>query len=387
MIISYNSSMKEDKKRNIAVIMLVIIIIGALSTLLLLQTDEEGKSILDQILDNFFKEEDVIEYGDYVEVHYIGRLASNDSIFDSSYSDPENKTGGQPLKFFVTLNSSETPSSKYSEYSNLVNGDFVKGFIENLVGLKKGDNITTDDIPPQNAYGVKPVAGDIINLTDFGGGIVKIVKIKENAKTPPEWIQYGLDPNQTMTIYTLRDESHYIGEAVELNYPSWENSSIVTKINETLIWMRINPPYEIGETFGWIDIKTEEPTTYPENSTSIISINDTAIVINHAPSTNDTIQVQEGFSIVTYTVENLTDDRIIAYLDQSGNKTYREFNRTTIIQRNETQEIIVDVPDLSLEQIFPYIRELDSDFELSLSELADETVYFDIKIVNIYKAS
>ena len=97
-------------------------------------------------------------------------------------------------------------------------------------------------------------------------GINDIYKYyKENAKTPPEWVQYGLDPNQTMTIYTLRDESHYIGEAVELNYPSWENSSIVTEINETMIWMRITPPYEIGETFGWIDIKTVEPTTYPEN--------------------------------------------------------------------------------------------------------------------------
>lgn len=379
--------MKEDKKRNLALAIIIIVIAGALATVLLLQTDEQGKSILNEILDNFFKEEDVIEYGDYADIHYIGRYSNNDTIFDSSYENPDNKSGGEPLNFFVTLNSSETPDALHSDYSNSINGDFVKGFIENLIGLKKGENITTDGISPENAYGIRPSEGDIINLTEFGGGIVKIVKIKENAKTPPEWVQFGLDPNQTMTIYTLRDESHYIGEYVELNYPSWENSSVVTKINETLIWMRINPPYDIGEKFEWIDIKGAEPITYPDNSTSITSINDTTIVLNHAPSVNESIQVQEGFSIVSYTIENLTNDKIIGYIEESGNKTYKEFNRTTIIERNQTQEIIVDVPDLSLEQIFPYVRELDPNFTLSLSPLADKNVYFEIEIIDIYKAS
>jgi hypothetical protein len=387
MTISYNTAMNEDKKRILAIAIIVLIIVGALSTLLLLQTNSQGKSILDEILDNFFKEEDEIEYGDYADIHYIGRFVENDSIFDTSYDDLENRSGGEPLKFFVTLNSSESPSSTYSDYSNSINGEFIKGFIQNLIGLKKGDNVTTNSISPENAYGISPKEGDVINLSDFGGGIVKIVKIKENAKTPPEWVQFGLDPNQTMTIYTLRDESHYIGEAIELNYPSWENSSIVTAINETLIWMKINPPYEIGETFGWIDIKGLEPVTYPENSTSITSINETTIVLNHAPSINDTIQVQEGFSIVSYTVENLTDEKINASMEQSGNKTYKEFNRTTIIERNQTQEIIVDIPDLSLEQIFPYIRELDPDFVLSLSPYADKSVYFEIEVIDIYKAS
>ncbi len=379
--------MDEDKKRNLALVIIVIVVASALATVLLLQTDAQGKSILDEILDNFFKEEDVIEYGDYADIHYIGRYANNNTIFDTSYDDADNKSGGEPLNFFVTLNSSESPDALYSDYSNSINGEFIKGFIENLIGLKEGENFTTDDIPPEKAYGIKPSEGDIINLSDFGGGVVKIVRINENAKTPPEWVQFGLDPNQTMTIYTLRDESHYIGEYVELNYPSWENSSIVTKINETLIWMRINPPYEIGEKFGWIDIKGIEPITYPENSTSITNINDTTIVLNHSPSVNESIQVQEGFSIVSYTVENLTDNKIIAYIEESGNKSYKEFNRTTIIERNQTQEIIVDVPDLSLEQIFPYVRELDPDFILSLSPLADETVYFEIEIIDIYKAS
>lgn len=379
--------MKEERKRNFAAAILVIIIVVALSFILLLQTDTEGKTVLDKILKNLFKEEDIIEFGDYADVHYIGRYSSNDMVFDSSYNDVDNKSGGKPLQIFVTLNSSEIPSSLYSNYSNKINGNYIEGFINNLIGLKKGDNSTTDNIPPEKAYGVTPVVGDVINLSEFGGGVVKIVDIKENQSPPLEWIQYGLDPNQTITIYTLRDESHYVGEIIEMNYPSWENSSVVTMINDTTMWMHITPPYEVGDTFGWIDIKSDEPTTYPENSSTIESINETTIILKHTPSINDTLQIQEGYSIVEYIVENLTSEKIIAYMNQSGNKTYKELNRTSIIQRNESQEIIIDIPDLSLEQIFPYIRDLDPSFTLSLHELADETIYFEINIIDIYKSS
>ena len=84
-MISFNTSMKEAKKRNLALALLVIIIVAALSVLLLLQTDADGKSLFDKIVENIIVEEKSIELGDLAEINYIGRYASNNTVFDSSY--------------------------------------------------------------------------------------------------------------------------------------------------------------------------------------------------------------------------------------------------------------------------------------------------------------
>ena len=77
--------MKEVTKRNIAVGLLVIIILSAISVMVASSPSEDGKSLLDEIIENLFKEEKSIELGDLADVHYIGRYASNNTIFDSSY--------------------------------------------------------------------------------------------------------------------------------------------------------------------------------------------------------------------------------------------------------------------------------------------------------------
>ena len=48
------------------------------------------------------------------------------------------------------------------------------------------------------------------------------------------------------TLYIVRDESHYVGEIVDTyfdvqNLPLWENATVVTKINETLLWKYTTP--------------------------------------------------------------------------------------------------------------------------------------------------
>jgi hypothetical protein len=195
------------------------------------------------------------------------------------------------------------------------------------------------------------------------------------------------------TLYVLRESWHYIGEFVDTAYPSWENSSVVTKINETLIWMHITPTTAVGENFTWIDadIDTGTQTTYPENTSSITNITNDAIVVTHTPSVNDTIDIVTVFGSASYTVENVTDDKINAsyVIDDGGNKSYLEFDRTTTIQRNETQNI-TDPPypgELLEEQLFPYLRSLYPDFNLSCHEYAGKTLYFEVEIVKLYKTS
>ena len=143
------------QKEKLAAIALVIIIVGALSAYIFITYVEE-------ILENLSggKKKEIIEIGDCVDVNYIGRLASNNSIFDSSYVDVDNKTEGFPLNIFVSLNIESIPPEGYETYSS----SLIEGFMEGLIGLKEGESTTIGPIPPEKAYGVKPQVGDVITI-------------------------------------------------------------------------------------------------------------------------------------------------------------------------------------------------------------------------------
>lgn len=379
------------QKEKIATVALVIIIVGALSVYLI-------NVYYPEVFENIFDGEKpiyTIETGDLADVHYIGRFAANDTIFDSSYVDPENKSGGSPAQVFLTLNTSELPPEDYSTYSNIIGEDFVEGFIEGLLGLQTNQVATMDPIPPEKAYGVSPQLGDVLNLSSLGAGDVEliVVEITENAPMPPEFIDY-LGPGDT-TIYVLRDQSHYVGEEITpdniTTFGVWDNSTVVTKINETLIWMYTTPPQDKYDNLNWveIDIENQYQLTFPENSSAITSINDTTIVVTHTPEINETIELL-AFGVSEYIVESLTEDKIVTYLkedNQTENKTYLEFNRTKIIERNQTQNITFPFPSEYLELILSYLRGVDTSIKLSTGPRADQTVYFEVHIVEVYRPS
>ena len=206
------------QKEKIAAISLVIIVIAVSLVFFTI-------SFYPDLIENLIEGDKSIQYGDYADIHYIGRYASNDTIFASSYDFTENKTGGTPIRVFVTLNTSAVPDTNYSSYSNLIDQIYVVGFLEGLPGSKEGDSKTIGPIPPEKAYGFSPKEGNELDLTEFGGVVYQIVKIKRNTTPLPEWIDLGFDPNQTISIYTLRDKSHYLGEPIDL-YPAWENAII-----------------------------------------------------------------------------------------------------------------------------------------------------------------
>jgi len=64
------------------------------------------------------------------------------------------------------------------------------------------------------------------------------------------------------------------------------------------------------------------------------------------------------------------------------------FNRTVPLERNDTLDITSPTPAEILEnQLFAFIRIIDDDFTLSLSSYADETVYFEIDVIDVYNGS
>ncbi len=395
----YNTVMQNEK---IAIIALGLIIFGALSVFLVATYSEE-------ILNSLFPEEKTIEFGDCADVNYIGKF-ENGTVFDSSYAFPDNKTDGTPLKIFVTMNKSEAPPTEYAQYSSGI----IDGFMEGLVGLKEGETATIGPIPPEKAYGVTPKVGDVIDLSSIpeAGDIgFRILDVQENVPLPPEYEEfipsYGF--KEITTIYVLRDESHFVGKIINKYFkdsaspptPLWVNATVVTKINETLLWLYTTPDEEKYENFTWMYSNLEEITNvdemyqifYPEETTSITSINDTAFNITHNPAINDSIMYYDNANSygLDYKVDELTEDKIITYVNDGSsveNRTIREFDRVQTIQRNNTQKIVVSYPAEYLElALLSYLRSFDSSIIYSTAELADQILYFEVEIVTVYKTS
>lgn len=375
------------QNEKIAIIALAIIIIGALSIFLAATYSED-------ILDNLFPEEKTIEIGDCADVNYVGTLV-NGNVFDSSYAFPDNKTNGNPLKIFVTMNLSETPPTDFSGYS----AGLIEGFMEGLIGLKEGETATIGPIPPEKAYGVTPKVGDVIDLSALGEGDVslKVLKINENLPIPSDFI--GLLGEGITTIYVVRDESHYIGETIDTYVDNekiahWENATVVTKINETLLWRYTTPLEDKYENLTWVDANFVESyqITYPTYASTITSINETTFIVTITPEINETISFFDAENPygLYYIIESVTDDKIITYLDDGAsveNRTRREFDRSLTVQRNETFDITYSFPSGYLEMLLEYLRSEDSSIIYSTAELADKTLYFEVEIVEVYKTS
>jgi len=374
---SFDSVMKTEK---LAVIALVIIIAVALSAYLIVTYGDE-------IFDNLTGSTETIEIGDCADVHYTGSF-ENGTVFDTSYEDVANQSGiydstrpYAPLKTFISFNLSELPPEGYDTYYQ-----GIEGFMEGLIGLKEGETKTLGPIPPEKAYGVYPKIGDEIVIVDptTGDELTTIVftDIQENASMPIQYIgEYG---NVNTTLFHLRYDTYSLGEEITL-YPSWENSTVVTRINETMMWLYTTPPEDKRENFTWVENTGYGLMPYWENASSVTTMNITTIIITHTPEIDSTLSFYETIC----TVVSLNDTEInVSYEDATGELSYDAFDRTVTIERNGSQVIAETYPTEEMDQLLQVIKfYYDPDLTLSVHELADETLYFEVEIVNIYKTS
>ena len=107
-------------------------------------------------------------------------------------------------------------------------------------------------------------------------------------------------------MFTIRYDRYDLYENITL-YPSWEKSTKVTKLNETMIWYYTTPPEDKRENFTWIEEYTSVP--YWENSSSV-EINETALVITHSPSIGAVMNATSGDYYKIITVTDITEDTI-----------------------------------------------------------------------------
>jgi len=385
---SFNSVMQTEK---LAAIALVIIIAGALSVYL-------GVTYGEDIFKNLFGEEEeveTIEVGDCVDVHYIGRYASNNTVFDSSYMDVENKTGGTPLQIFVTMNETQLPPEGYETYYS----DIIEGLMDGLIGLKEGDTKTVDPIPPEKAYGnyTKLAIGDTFNTTQIALELNQTMEVTNltNESINLKWINVEDYDNFTMPqqilLEDLTDVYYTLYEPLPPYY-IFENASEIINITNDTVVIKTNPTKSenLSDEITTIITEDEIGIIFPDATTAVW--NDTTITITGSPEVGKNYFLDfssEGFDVnITIIIENVTDDHIntsISYLYEGEvQEGYQLFNRTIALNRTISISRVYDVPLMYGEYIF----EEDLNKEgYSLNALSGETLLFDVEIVKIYKTS
>jgi FKBP-type peptidyl-prolyl cis-trans isomerase 2 len=124
----------KNKKIIASIIMIIIIglIIGVLLSSVILKVE-------------------YVELGDCVEVEYTGRFLKNNTVFISTYTDPVNKTGGEPARIFINPDMTLPLPRGYESYTSSPTL-MPSAAIKKLVGMQQGEtrNIT---LSPDEAYG------------------------------------------------------------------------------------------------------------------------------------------------------------------------------------------------------------------------------------------
>jgi FKBP-type peptidyl-prolyl cis-trans isomerase 2 len=370
------------RNEKIAIIALAIIIIGALSIFLAATYGED-------ILDNLFPEEKTIEIGDCADVNYVGTFV-NGNVFDSSYTYPENKTGGTPLKIFITMNQSEISPTGYPQYSS----GLIEGFMEGLIGLKEGETATIGPIPPEKAYGAKKIGvGDtfttsVVMYSEKGYNFdqtFEVIESNEESMTI-KWID--VDDLGTFTLpegILMEDlESAYF--TIYENLPPfylWENATEVTSITDDYVELKITPATSenISDEITFLTVDNKLGTVFPDATTA--EWDNTSVTITSSPLAGTNYSLDYMGTELTITIDNITEDHVNITIEAQGEKQSVSLNRTITFNRTYSLRRNYIIPGM-------YQTVFTEDFEregYSTHELAGEELIFEVTIEEVYKTS
>ena len=370
------------QNEKIAIIALAVIIIGALSVFLAATYSEE-------ILSNLFPEEKIIETGDCADVNYIGTLADG-TIFDSSYTYPENKTEGTPLNVFVTMDKNQTPPTEYPQYSSAL----IDGFMEGLIGLKEGETATIGPIPPEKAYGANKIkVGDT-----FTTSLVLYSNLGYNFNQTFEVTDYN-ENDMTITWTDVEDLGFFtlpegiLMEDLESAYYTiyenlppfyiWENATEATNITDDYVELKITPTKSenITEEISFLTVGTKLGTVFPDATTA--EWDNTTVTITSSPVAGANYSFDYMGTPLIITIDNMTDDHINITIEAQGEKQSVMLNRT--ITFNRTYELRRNYLVPTMYQML-FMEDLERE-GYSTHELAGEELTFEVTIEKVYKTS
>ncbi len=388
------------QKEKIALVVLVVIIVVALSVFLIAMYYPE-------IFENLF-EDKTIERGDLVDVHYIARYSSNNTIFASSYRYPENRTGGVPLNVFVTTDSTAEPPEKYSQYSNRIGTDYVEGFIEGLIGLKEGQTVTIGPIPPAKAYGVNKVdIGSIFTTKNISIGLPMRVEITHFSKEKMDlrWVELETLKNFTtpQIIITDFDQLARYNQVGALVVPPpcyiWKNASNIVNVTDSTVTIKTTPTAnsslvsELTPLYNQTGLTTNNPIFYILPGDTTITWDEHTATLTSNPMIGKSYHYIQNFYgseyIYNFTVVNISTDKINFSMTLKGEGvnesqiSYTEvlkvysFNLSFTLPREYK-----NISGFFIDML--YANEIEQ-AGYSMHEFADITPLFEVKIVKVYK--
>ncbi|MEM0467271.1 MAG: FKBP-type peptidyl-prolyl cis-trans isomerase [Candidatus Thermoplasmatota archaeon] len=388
------------QKEKIALITLVIIIVAALSVFL-------AAMYYPDIFENLFVDKTIKE-GDLCDVHYIARFASNNTLFDSSYFHPENKTGGSPLNIFVTTDLSAKPPEQYKKYSNQIGDTYVAGFIEGLIGLREGQTATIGPIPPEKAFGTNKVGvGSIFTTQNISIGLPMNVEVTSYSKDSMNlrWVELEALKNFTapQLIITDFDQLAVYNQVGALFVPPpchlWKNASNIVDSTDSTVTIKTTPTAdlsfitEITPLYDQQGLTTNNPVFYVLPKDTTVTWDESTITLTSNTTIGKSYYYTQQFYgseyIYNFTVVNISTDKInfsMTIKGEGANEsqvTYTEvakvysFNLSFTIPRE-----FKNISNFFVEML--YASEIEK-AGYSLHEFAGETIIFEVKIVKVYK--
>jgi FKBP-type peptidyl-prolyl cis-trans isomerase 2 len=384
---SFSPDMQNEK---LAAILLVIVIVGSISVFL---TVTYGEDILNTLTGKKTGEK-VIALGDCVDLNYIGRFASNNTIFESSYNDTINKSGGTPLNLFISLNQSEYPPAGYETYSF-----GIKGLIEGLVGLKEGDSATIGPISPENAYGAKKLAiGDEFTTGNLAFGMNQTAQVTEltDENISLKWVDVEHTGKFTMPQMIINDlQSSDQNEMVFYPPPYylWENSTEIINITDDTVTVFMTPTKSenlSGSEVLSVQYGENQFLIFPDATTAVW--NNTTVTITSSPIIGKiyTFTVPDyygGLVNITLTIVNVTIDKINVSVLTEGSPdiSYMEANKTMVFNRTYVMpRFYKNIPFMYISYLF---AEDIQKAGYSLDKYAGEALTFEVTVVKVYKTS
>jgi FKBP-type peptidyl-prolyl cis-trans isomerase 2 len=391
------------QSEKIAVIALIVIIAGALSAYLLATYGADIFSPQPTSLT------DTVEIGDCININYTGRYASNNTIFDSSYEDPDAKTGGTPLEIFVTLDPDQIPPIGYSTYSSSI----INGLMTRLIGLKEGESYTLGPIPPKEAYGQKFDLDDTVNTTSFNQNIFKyelsLNQTMEVIKSTPEYLVMkwtnppeGMFTMTSLVIYAsldLEDPDPDYNDIMILCplYSLWENATQVIDVLDESVVIETTPTKldNIAENVEQIPLDLlgmDYLFIFPDATTAAYTNDTITITSDPVEGKVYTYSTPNPFGgVITYelTIESVTAEKInISQYAVDYNETMSyEINRTISFSRTLEIPRLYNMTQIFLQQALPQFQ-YDLDREgYGISNLSGESLIFEVNIENIFKTS
>jgi FKBP-type peptidyl-prolyl cis-trans isomerase 2 len=359
----------------------VVIVVAALSVFLI--------AVNSDIFENLFKEKLTISEGDCADVNYIGRYTSNNTIFDKSYQYVENKSGGTPLKIFVSYNASATsPKSGYT-------AGMIEGFMEGLIGMQEGQIKIIGPIPPEKAYGANKLqVGDSFytkmltasNTNYQLNQTVTVVNI-DSENITLKWLNVEGLGNFTMPEgIILADLRQVIMSPYDYvpPYSLWLNSSQVTNITNETVLIKTTPTksQNISDNVTFISTGEKIGFIFPNATTAVW--NESTITIQSFPVKGAKYFMPYGREALNISVGNVTDTHINISVDYQGQKQDLQLNRTISFNRTYSIRRIYIISMMYASYI------IGQDIEnagYSLNPLAGESLTFEVIVEKVYKTS